>query len=171
MIIINPRRKTARNVGISVVVLLLLLVGGGVGYTYFLGPDASQNAAAEAPPPASPTSPLFTPSKPAANARVGASVQTLTSPVVPGSNASISVKTNAGSKCTVSVIYDKAASTDSGLAPKAADEYGTVTWTWTVDKTAALGTWPVNVTCVYNTKSAVVRGDLQVIKAEPDSGG
>ncbi len=163
MIIINPRPKTARNIGISVVVLLVLAVGGGAAYTYFLGPENLQSAEPVAAP-VSPSSPLFTPSKPAANAKVGASVQTLTSPVAPGSNASISVKTNAGSKCTIVVIYDKAVSTDSGLAPKVADEYGTVSWTWTVEKTAALGKWPVKVTCVFNTQSAVVQGDLEVVK-------
>ncbi len=148
---------------IGIVVVLAVLVGGGVAYTYFLGPDGSQIAPAAAP--VSPTaSPFKEPSKPAANAKIGASIQTITSPVKLGANASVSVRTLPSAKCTVSVTYNSVASKDSGLAPKVADEFGTVSWTWTVDASAAVGKWPVKVTCALNERSAVVQGDLVVEK-------
>jgi hypothetical protein len=69
-----------------------------------------------------------------------------------------------GSKCTISVAYSDVPSKDSGLTPRTADNYGVVTWAWTVEPAAAVGTWPVKVTCALGTKSAFVQGDLQVIK-------
>jgi hypothetical protein len=153
--------KTARNVGISITVLLLLLVGGGVGYTYLFGSDDSLDAASISLPK-QPAEPQLKTVKPAENAKIGASVETLTSPVAQGENAAINIRTLATAKCTISVVYNNVAATDSGLAPKTADAYGLVTWTWTVDKAAATGTWPVWVTCSYRDKQAKVKGDLLV---------
>jgi hypothetical protein len=91
----------------------------------------------------------------------------LTSPEAPGDNVSMSVKTVPTSTCTIRVEYNKIPSTDSGLVAKTADEFGIVSWTWTVGEDVPLGTWPAKVTCVYNGRSAVVQGDLQV--AEPEA--
>jgi hypothetical protein len=93
-----------------------------------------------------------------------AALQALTSPVKAGQNSSVNVKTNATSTCTINVSYNNVASKDSGLTPKVADAYGNVSWSWTVDPTAPVGSWPVKVTCVYRGRSAVVIGNLQVIK-------
>jgi hypothetical protein len=155
--------RTVRNIAITVVVLLVLFVGAGVGYLYITGNSNDTNAN-QTPPPPPPETGLPKPVKPAPNAPENAAVEVLTSPVAVGSNASISVKTNAGSTCTISVTYNNVPSKDSGLITKNSDDYGNVTWAWTVDKTAPVGTWPVKVTCVYNIskKSAVVVGNLQV---------
>ena len=155
-----------RNVTIAIVMLLLFFVVGGAAYTYYLGPDQSQQAVAPPPAPRDTTKPLIKPTKPAPDAKVGASVQMLTSPVAPGENTSITVRTLAGAKCTISVVYDKTPSADDGLKPKVADEYGAVSWTWTVEENAPLGTWPVNVTCANAVNSGMVRGDLVVAKPE-----
>jgi hypothetical protein len=165
VIVKNPRSKTGRNALISAGVLLVLLVGGGVGYTYFVGPDATQSSAGNTAPQVSEEQ-VIKATKPAANAKESASVQSILSPVEPGANSSIIVKTNAGSKCTITVVYDTVASKDSGLGPKVADEFGNVSWTWTVEPAVPVGTWPVTVTCVYNTRSAVVKADLVVTKAK-----
>lgn len=165
VVVKNPRSKSVRNACISAAVLLVLLVGGGVAYTYFMGPDGTQLGAQAASVVTSPEAGAPKPVKPAPNAKESASVQSITSPVTPGSNTSIIVKSNAGSKCSVAVVYGTTPSTDSGLTPKVADEYGNVSWTWTVGSSVPLGTWPVTVTCVYNTRSAVVKGDLVVQKA------
>lgn len=146
----------------SAVLLIMIILGGGLAYTWYVGQNSNVDDASIATPVDSAPTPVAKPTKLAANANVGASVQTLTSPVAPGANASISVKTNPGSKCTIEVVYDGTASADSGLSPKDADEYGVVSWTWTVDASAPLGVWPVEVTCVYGDKSAVVKGDLVV---------
>jgi hypothetical protein len=154
--------KTVRNLTISAVVLLVLVVGAGVAYTWYVGQDESTTTATipeQAAPVASPT---IKPTKPAADAKQSAAVQMLTSPVAPGENASIMVKTNAESECTISVKYGEVVSTDSGLKPKVADDFGIVSWTWTVEKTVPVGKWPVEVNCAFHEQSAMVRGDLIV---------
>jgi hypothetical protein len=137
-------------------------VGGGVGYTWYMGQHDDGSTLGVATPVEATPAPVIKPSKPSPNAPVGASVQMLTTPVVPGENASITVKTTPMANCTIKVEYNKVASTDSGLIPKAADEFGIIGWSWTVEESVPLGTWPVTVTCTYNKKSAMVRGDLVV---------
>ncbi len=152
--------KTVIYTTVSVFVLLALFVGGAVAYVWYSGqntPDSTATAPVADTPKA-----VFTPSKPSPNAKASASVQMLTSPIAPGENASISIKTVPTAKCTIKVEYDKILSTDSGLVEKKADEFGIVDWTWTVGETVPHGTWPVTVTCVYNDQSAVVQGNLQV---------
>lgn len=164
MIKINKARilRAVRNIAISAVVLLVLVVGGGIAYTWYVGQDEAANTAA-VPAPVTPTpAPVVKPTKPAANAKQSAAVQMLTSPVAPGENASIMVKTNAESECTIKVEYDKVPSTDSGLKPKTADDFGIVSWTWTVEESVPVGKWPVEVNCAFHDQTAMVRGDLIV---------
>lgn len=156
--------RPVRNVLISSGVLLILFVVAGVVYVFVVGRSSALDTKAVALPVAAPTRQEIKPTAPATNAVESAAVELITSPVALGSNASISVKTNAKSSCAISVVYNNVASTDSGLGTKVADEYGTISWTWTVSKTAPVGTWPVKVTCVYNSRSAVVQADLQVTK-------
>jgi hypothetical protein len=143
-------------------VILIVITGGGVGYTWYVGQNTTEDPTAIAPPATPTPSPAIKPTKPAADAKESASVQMLTSPVAPGSNASIIVKTNAESDCTIKVKYGDVESKDSGLAPKKADDFGIVSWTWTVEETVPVGKWPVDVTCALNGQSAMVRGDLVV---------
>lgn len=153
-----------RNTLVSIGVLLVVFLGGGAAYTWYMGEYGTVNSTAIAAPAEVIPPSTVKPKKPAADAPVGASIQMLTSPITPGSNASVSVKTNAESKCTITVEYNKVASTDSGLKPRLADDFGMVSWAWTVEESVPLGKWPVTVTCVYGDKSAVVKGDLVVAK-------
>ena len=151
---------TLRNTLIAVVSLILLFVLAGVGYVWY-----SERTPVEQPKPeAKSTEPsaLPKPSKPSPNAPEQVALQAFTSPVKAGENSSISVKTNATSTCTISVTYNKVPSKDSGLTPKVADDFGNVTWSWTVPDTAPVGAWPVKVTCVYHGRSAVLISDLKV---------
>ena len=146
---------------LSVVILVVLFVLAGVAYTLFTGQSGpapakttskSAQAAYSAPKPVAP----------APNAPVGVSVDSLLSPVSAGSNTSLEVQTTPTASCAVSVVYNGVASTDSGLAPKAADAYGVAGWTWTVGAAVPAGSWPITVTCSYHSKSAVVKTSLQV---------
>lgn len=156
-------KKTVRNSLISIVVLIALFLAAGTAYTLFLGQANPKQTATPAPQPAS-TPTEIKPTPPAPNAPVGVSVDSLLSPVSAGSNTSIAVKTTAGANCTISVVYNGVASTDSGLAPKTADAYGLDSWTWTVGATVPPGSWPVKVTCAYKGKSGVVQQNLQVTR-------
>ena len=110
------------------------------------------------------SSPLPKPVKPGPNAPVGVAINALTTPVAIGTNASASIATTAGSKCTIVVTYAGKVSTDSGLGPKQADDYGSVTWTWTISSTVAPGTGTVQVTCAYNGRTGVVVGNQVITK-------
>jgi hypothetical protein len=153
--------KGVRSALLSVVILIVLFVLAGTAYTLFLG----QSGPAPVKTTAKPAQAAYSapkPVAPAANAPVGVSVDSLLSPVSAGSNTSLQVKTTPGASCTVSVVYNGVASTDSGLAPKAADAYGIAGWTWTVGPGVPAGSWPINVTCSYHGKSGVVKTNLQV---------
>jgi hypothetical protein len=156
--------RTIRNIALSVFVLALIFVGAGVGYVLLTGNEDTHANAAQAPEAKAPDTSLPTPVKPAANAPESAGIQSLFTPVKIGTNTSMSVKTLPGSTCTISFIYNNIASKDSGLAQKIANDYGSVSWAWTISGDVPVGTWPAKVTCVYNKKSAVVIGNVQVTK-------
>lgn len=167
--IASPRRtqavKSIRTVGLWTAALIILTLGAGAGYTWYMGqqplpPVAEVVPVAEVSEPVSAAKHMT----PDPNAKASAAIEMLTSPVAPGMNASVNVKTNANAECTISVVYDKTASKDSGLSSKTADEFGIVDWTWTVESTVPYGTWPVKITCTIDKKSAVVQGDLVVAK-------
>lgn len=71
----------------------------------------------------------------------------LTSPVMAGASARLTVETVAGADCRISVRYRSGLSKARGLDPKAADAQGRVTWTWLVGTRTSPGAWPVTVTC------------------------
>lgn len=169
MISVSPERKAkafklVRNITLSFLALLVIVIGLGVAYTWYVGQQSEKKVSDfVAPTPASERSPKA-PLQQAPDAVMSASVQSFTSPVIRGSNASIMVKTNSKASCTILVEYNKVPSTDSGLTPKTADAYGIVQWAWTVPD-VPLGTWPVTVTCANKAHSAVVKGDLKVVES------
>lgn len=152
-----------RKIFISVIVLLILLLATGAIYTYQTGknsqplPAVPSTKASEAPH-------VYKPPKPADNAREGVALVSILSPVKAGDNTTISISTNAGSTCTILVTYNNVVSKDSGLTTKTADDYGSASWTWTVNNSIPIGTWPVKVTCTYNKQSGVLIADLKVTK-------
>ncbi len=155
--------KRARNIVVSTIVLLLLFIAAGVAYTLIMDQKPAKATAIATPFIPTPE-PSIKAVKPAANAAESAAVEAVTSPVAQGSNALITIGTLAASKCTISVLYNNVASIDSGLTPKIANDYGVVSWSWTVDSSAPIGTWPISITCAHNGKSAVVQSSLQVTK-------
>lgn len=142
--------------------LLVLIVGGGIAYAWYTGQHIPAGQVAEELP----ASPKKVDVKPVAvdpKAAVGVSVQSINA-AAPGENAAINIRTYPEAECTIVVEYNKVPAKDSGLVKKNADEYGAVSWTWTVDPAAPLGKWPVKVTCAHHGKSGVVQGDLEVTK-------
>ena len=71
----------------------------------------------------------------------------LTSPVSPGDDATITVQTAPGVLCLITVRYKSGPSKAEGLVPKTADSRGIVTWTWRVGTGTTPGRWPITVTC------------------------
>ncbi|HEX5456379.1 MAG TPA: hypothetical protein VFW77_03355 [Candidatus Saccharimonadales bacterium] len=155
--------KTALKVVLSAVIILLLLIAAGVAYIKYSGgqDDSGQSV------PQAPARPVIKPPKISPKAKESAAVQTITSPIKRGSKASISVKTNPKSKCTIQVKYKDSAGnqivySSPALKSKKADEFGLIGWDWPISPSAPAGKWTVTVNCVYNKKSAVVIGDILV---------
>jgi hypothetical protein len=165
-VIVKSRRKavarTARNILIGIFIMVVLIVTAGVAYTWYMGKQPVQSAATIDIVETEIREPIKA-ATPPEDSIVGASVQSLTSPVVPGMNANIIIHTRQYATCTIVVEYNKVPSTDSGLKPKIADEFGTASWTWTVEESVPVGKWPVKVTCVYGEKSGIVIGELVVV--------
>ncbi len=158
----NPVVKFIRNTVISVTVLLVLFIGGAILYTWYMGQHATTETAASAP--VTDSHPILHPTQPKPDAVVGAAVQFITSPVAPGSNMSMTIHTNPAAKCTIAVQYGDTKSKDSGLMAKVADEYGLVSWTWTVDQAAPLGKGVATATCANIKNSGMVEGNFVIAK-------
>lgn len=158
---IRARRRRALRRSVTLLVIFFVLLGGvGAAYAWYTARNAKV-VITESPTPVSKQ--LKEATVPAANTPVGVSVTILTSPVKPGSNVSMTIKTKPKAACSIRVEYNKQPSTDSGLVPKQADEYGVVVWTWTVESTRPAGKWPIDVTCAENEKSGYVRGELELV--------
>jgi hypothetical protein len=152
-----------RKILLSVVILIVLIMAAGTIYV-LLADGKVKPRPVDVNTNNDDTPAIVKPVAPGANDAEGVSVETLTSPVAAGSNASLSASTDAGSNCNIVVSYNGVISTDSGLAPKNSDAYGTVSWTWTVASTVPVGTWPIKVTCAYHGRSGVVDDSIQVTK-------
>ncbi len=148
----------------SVVVLLILLIGAGVGYAWHTAnqtPAPTTLSAPQAPKPVT-----IQRAKPDPNAPAFAAVQSLTTPIAPGENGSVTVKSNLEAICIIAVEYQGQASQDSGLKRKPVDEFGLVTWAWTVGANEPEGERTVKVTCQHNDKTAFVQGTMLVTKSK-----
>jgi hypothetical protein len=152
-----------RNVLIAFFILVILAVAAGFIYTWYMGQHSIVKDTA-VPTKTTAKTTNTEPVQLAPNAKEGVSIQSLTTPVQPGANASIDIQTNRDSTCTITVVYNNVPSKDAGLSPKTADEYGLASWSWTVGSTVPVGKWPVTVTCVWNKKTALVIGDLIIQK-------
>jgi len=160
------RRRTMRRVVLSVVILVVLLVASAVIYVWYVGQHPSEKALQTVDTrSAAPTikTPTVDP-----NAPVGIAQESFSGTAAPGSNASITVKTNPGAACQITVKVNNNNATllpDTGLVPKIADEFGIIDWSWTVPKNILPGILPVEITCANAAKkSAYYKANLEVTK-------
>ena len=155
-------KQKLRRISLTVFVMLVLFMVTGVVYVYLTDSNSKKDLIKNVSTNTSETS-LPTPVYPGSNDPEGVSVVGVTSPVSPGMNSSVTINTNAGSSCQIAVSYNGGLVNDSGLAPKASDPYGSVTWSWTVGSNVAVGTWPIKVTCTFHNKEGVVDTSYQVV--------
>lgn len=158
----EQRRNTFRRSSTSALVMITLAVAGGIGYTWYVGQQKTATIAQATK--ASPAPAMFKPPKVASNAKIGVAAQTVSSPVKPGENASITIRTNPEASCTISVKYNNMVANDSGLTPRVSDEFGITTWAWTVPAAAPVGKWPVLVVCKNKSYTGQLTSDLVVAK-------
>jgi hypothetical protein len=78
----------------------------------------------------------------AASARVR--LVSVTSPVSPGSYATLTAAVSPSRTCSITVFYKSGPSHAQGLYPKVG---GRVSWTWKVGTRTTPGRWPITVAC------------------------
>lgn len=160
--------RTLRNVILAMVVIGLLIGGMFVVYLWLNKPKVVTTAGPAAVSQSSPRQIKTT--KPPANVPIGSSIQSISSPIAPGSNASLTLRTTESAVCSIKVVYiDKTMHeidrvSDSGLGDKTADDFGMVVWTWTMPAHAAIATWQADMTCVRGDKSTRSVGEIVVQK-------
>lgn len=154
--------RTVRNIAISIVVLVAVAMGAGVGYIWYTGQETPAATAATELPQLVVQQAAKRP-LPSADAKASASIQQMTSPVAPGGEVALHVRSNPTATCNITVEYNKVPSNDAALINKTTNDFGMVDWRWNVPVTAPKGKWPVTVTCSLDeARSAVVIGDLIV---------
>jgi hypothetical protein len=156
--------RTIRYVIASIVTLALILLLGGAAYTWFTDQNPAKGSPVLTGANNLQSGTSVTAVQPSANAKEGVAVESITSPVTTGTNASVTVMTNPNSACTILASYNKSVNPIANLSAKTADDYGTVSWTWAIDDSVPIGKWLLIVTCVYHGRSGVVEADLQVQK-------
>ncbi len=80
----------------------------------------------------------------------------LTTPVVAGDYAQLSVRVTPRARCTIKVIYETTVSKAKGLGPKTG---GRITWRWRVGTSTHPGRWPIIVRC----GSGMLRTTIRVL--------
>ena len=96
----------------------------------------------------------------APNATARARLVHVTSPVSPGSYATLVAHVTPARRCTITVLYKSGSSHASGLYPKR-PHHGRVSWTWMVGTNTTAGRWPIYVSCgsagIFKTSFRVTR--------------
>ncbi len=86
----------------------------------------------------------------------------VTSPVSPGDDATLTVQTAPGAECLITVRYKSGPSKARGLVPKEADGRGLVSWTWRVGTRTTPGRWPIIVTCSAGGRQGTLETSFEV---------
>lgn len=161
------RRRRSSTIRKTIITIIALVVVFAVaGTVYVLVTDRSTPQPEQATTPVAPKedNSLPTPRLPGANAPEGVAIDSILSPTKAGTNTSLSATTNAGSSCIIIVSNQKLKMKDSGLAPQTANDYGIVSWTWSVPSSTKTGNWLIKVTCTYNKRVGVAQSNLEVTK-------
>ncbi|QQS21889.1 hypothetical protein IPM09_05275 [Candidatus Saccharibacteria bacterium] len=158
----QKRYKRRRVLSTVIITLATIMVVGAILIAVYLWYQGQQADVKVTDPAPKVTNVIKEPVPIAKNQKTGVYITELTSPITAGSNATASIRTLPQAACSIEVIYDNLKSTDTGLMPKTADEYGVVRWSWKVEQGQPVGKWPVNITCALNGSSGYMRGELVI---------
>jgi hypothetical protein len=98
------------------------------------------------------------------DAKLTLEVVSVTTPVKQGETASVTVKTLAGARCTISVYYTDIRSAAAGLEEKTAEPSGNVTWTWKIGNDKAPGTFRIEITSRIGDHKESRTTSIEVVK-------
>jgi hypothetical protein len=153
--------KFLRNFLLSIFILLVIAVNAGIFFTWYANKNKASNTVGVSQDLESNT--MKKPAQQSKDIRVGVAMQTLDPTAKPGGLVYIAVHTNNNADCSIDIKYNDVSSKNINLIPKKADDYGSVSWSFNLEPTAPVGTWPVRVTC-SNGKSSGVAGGNIIIK-------
>lgn len=88
----------------------------------------------------------------------------ITSPIIRGNTASLTVSTASGAACTIEVRYSSGPSRAKGLEPARAGPSGRITWSWRVSQRTTPGDWPVRVTCLMGEQDDALETSVRVVE-------
>lgn len=100
----------------------------------------------------------------AAKKTIDVAITKLTSPVKPGSDATCEIKTEPNALCKIEVKLKSGVSTAAALKAIHADDKGVAAWNWKVAANAAVGEWPVTVSCSLKGAKGTAAGTLKIAK-------
>ena len=152
--------KLGHKIAFSSLALTVLVFLAGFLYVYYS--DKQSTATAKQAATVIQSNPITPPKAAAANAKVGVSIETISSPIARGASAIAAVQTVEGASCSIEISYGSVKDTSPSLKPIIADAYGVAQWSWIIPKNAAIGSWPVKITCVRNSNSGVVDGSILI---------
>ena len=87
--------------------------------------------------------------------------------VLPGQNASVTIKTEPGGLCFIAVQYYSGLSVSDSLKVRQANDEGISEWKWKVSPTTKPGEWPVTIVCAVDDRLAM--RTLSLVVREPPS--
>lgn len=155
------RRKSVKNGLLSIMILLVLALSSGSAYVYYID-QHNKPVVSTAIADSTLQFHSIIAIKQDPNAPVGVAVETISSPIARGGEALASMKSYPDASCSIKVMYNNVASTESGLLTKVADDFGVVSWSWTIAQTDPIGSWPVDVTCSHHSKSGYAQGMILI---------
>ena len=99
--------------------------------------------------------PAIVQSTPTAASQSGLDIHviSLTSPILHGKSAALTIQTAPGASCQITVSYKSGPSKAKDLDTKTADSSGQCSWTWTVGASTTPGTWSISVSANLNGQS------------------
>ncbi len=159
----HQRKRTAwRLVLISMFVVMALVISGFLYAWYYAKTHPVKQGELPLPKPSKITN--ASPAKDVSpDTPVGVAIESVSSPVKLGDNASLSVKTLPKATCNLRFTYkDGTISKDAGLSPKVADDFGIAAWTWTIEPARAAGTAVMEATCVHGKMSGYNKTDVVI---------
>lgn len=84
-------------------------------------------------------------------------VLSLTSPIDPGQNATISIKGTPSKSYSITVYYKSGASKADGLYSKTSDSSGYVEWTWEVGTRTSAGSWRIVISSSVDSITTYIK--------------
>lgn len=154
--------RLVRNIVVAVVAVTVCVAIAGTAYLFFSQRQVNATTANASTPSGQST--LHSRALPAANAKEGVAIEALQPEARAGSTMSVVAVTNATSLCSITVDLSVVAPTDVSLAPRTADSYGTVSWSWSVRESAPIGNKTLTITCKYGKSTGVVMGSFAVVQ-------